>query len=236
MLKRSFFLACLLSTSLLSSVASAGPVADFEAAMRAAYADYRAALFYTNSNDKQKTLAAIDAFQKKWRALSAVNTTPPQYADDTLFAETLSKVAAIADASKAAAEAGNLAESHDKLEAIRDEIGALHERNGIIGFSDLMNAYHAQMEKILQTDYSGMNADGLNALRESAAVLAYLAAEMTDGAGALMDDPAFKSLLADVNASVAALQDAARKGDGAAAKAALGGLKKPYSKMFLKFG
>ena len=30
-----------------------------------------------------------------------------------------------------------------------DEIGDLHARNGIIGFSDRMNAYHARMEEVL---------------------------------------------------------------------------------------
>ncbi len=217
--------------------ASAGPFADFETAMRGAYADYRTALFTTNAGKPEAAVKAVDAFQQKWAALSAANTqAPPQYADDPAYAETLAKVASITEVAAQEVTAGKLPKAHETLEAIRGEIGGLHERNGIVGFSDRMNAYHAQMEAVLGKDYGGFAAAGLGTLREDAAVLAYLAADIKAHPPVDASDPAYGKLLDGMMDSVTALSDAARNSDAAAAKAALGGLKVPYSKLFLKFG
>ncbi len=217
--------------------AAAGPVSDFETALRGAYADYRGALFQTNANKPEAAVKTVDAFRQKWAALAAANPTPPpQYADDPAYAATLAKVAAIADDAAGAVAAGKLPEAHQTLEAIRGEIGGLHERNGIVGFSDRMNAYHAKMEEILGRDYGGFDTAGLGSLREDTAVLAWLAADIAAHPPAEAADPAYKPLLAGMNDSVTALGAAARADDPAAAKSALDGLKVPYSKLFLKFG
>ncbi len=217
--------------------AYAGPVADFETAMRSAYADYRGALFQTNAGKPDAAVQAVAAFKEKWAALGAANSSaPPQYADDPDYAATLAKVASITDKAAAEVAAGKLPEAHETLEAIRFEVGGLHERNGIIGFSDRMNAYHAKMEELLGKDYSGFDAAGLGSLREDAAVLAYLAADIKTHPPVEATDPAYGKLLDGMTDSVTALETAARNGDAAAAKAALDNLKVPYSKLFLKFG
>jgi hypothetical protein len=217
--------------------AHAGSVADFEIAMRAAYGDYRAALFETNANKPDAALQAVDTFKQKWSALAAANTVaPPQYADDPAYAATLAKVASITETAAGEVAAGKLPEAHETLEAIRFEIGGLHERNGIVGFSDRMNAYHAKMEDVLAKDYGGFDAAGLGALREDAAVLAFLAADIEAHPAAEAADAAYGKLLDGMTDSVTALADAARTGDAAAAKSALDNLKVPYSKLFLKFG
>ena len=199
--------------------------------------DYRAALFTTNAGKPDAAAQAVDAFRQKWAALEATSTqAPPQYADDPAYAATLAKVAAIADSAAEEVAAGKLPQAHETLEAIRDQIGGLHERNGLVGFSDRMNAYHAKMEAVLGADYGSFDAAGLGALREDAAVLAYLAADIKAHPPVEANDPAYAVLLDGMMKSVAAVQDAARNGDPAAAKAALGGLKVPYSKLFLKFG
>ncbi len=228
-----------LATALFAPAAAfAGPVSDFENAMRSAYGDYRAALFQTNANNADQAAAAVKSFTGKWEALRAASATPPpQYGDDATFAETMAKVNEIATQAASDVAGGNLAHAHETLEAIRDQIGGLHERNGVIGFSDRMNAYHAKMEDILAMDYSGFDAAGLGLLREDGAVLAYLAADIEahppQGAP---DDAAYAPLLAGVKASVKSLQDAAAGTDAQAAKAAVDSLKVPYSKFFLKFG
>ena len=191
----------------------------------------------TNAGKPEAAVKAVDAFQQKWDALAAANSSaPPQYADDPAYGETLAKVAAIAKSAAGEVAAGKLPEAHETLEAIRFQIGGLHERNGIVGFSDRMNAYHAKMEEVLTSDYSGFDAAGLGALREDAAVLAYLAADIKAHPPVEASDPAYKPLLDGMIDSVAKLAAAAKSGDAAAAKAALGGLKVPYSKLFLKFG
>ena len=221
----------------LTQAAMAGPVQDFEASMRQAYGDYRAALFATNSGNAEKSTGAIAGFKAKWDALAGANMTPPpQYADDAEYAATLTKVAEIADDADSQVGEGKLAEAHETLEAIRDQIGSLHERNGIIGFSDRMNAYHAKMEEVLARDYTGFDAAGMGLLREDAAVLDYLAGQIAGHPPAEGSDPAFGDLLAGMQASVAALTAAVREGDGEAAAKAVGGLKVSYSRLFVKFG
>ena len=138
----------------LAGTALAGPVNDFESAMRAAYADYRSALFLTNSNKAEQALQAIDGFTRQWSTLADAGAeAPPHYADDTGFRRTLDAVAETAAKARAEVESGALTKAHETLEGIREEIGQLHERNNIVGFSDRMNAYHAMMERILGTDY-----------------------------------------------------------------------------------
>ena len=221
----------------LTQAAMAGPVQDFEASMRQAYGDYRAALFTTSAGDAQKATGAINGFKAKWSALAEANMTPPpQYADDAEYAATLTKVAEIVDDAGSQVGEGKLAEAHETLEAIRDQIGALHERNGIIGFSDRMNAYHAKMEDVLARDYTGFDAAGMGLLREDAAVLDYLAGQIASHPPAEASDPVFGELLSGMQASVAALMAAVRDGDSEAAAKAVGGLKVPYSKLFVKFG
>jgi len=226
--------AVIAASLMLAGAAHAGPVADFEAQMRSAYADYRGALFQTNAGKQDAAVKAIDSFKAKWGALPA--EPPPQYADDAAYAGTLAGVAALADEAASQAADGKLAEAHETLEGIRDAIGGLHERNGLVGFSDRMNAYHAWMEKILGGDYGGFDPAGLATLRDDAAVLAYLAADLAAHPPAESADPSYQGLLDAVTASVAALRTAAQSGDAGAAKQAVGGLKVPYSKLFLKFG
>ncbi len=237
MFKTSLLLGSLILATMNMGAAIAGPVSDFENSLHSAFADYRQALFHTNSNSQDKSAAAISAFNAKWSDLAVTyKTAPPQYADDPNFAATLEKVAAIARSSAQLVSKGEVAQAHDRLEAIREEIGALHERNGIISFSDRMNAYHARMEKVLKADFKPFGPNEMGNLRDEAAVLIYLAEALGEHPDGNPADENFKSLSAAVIKSVSDLHEAARMQDGAAAKKAIAKLKPAYSKLFLKFG
>lgn len=223
---------------LLSATATfAGPVADFESEMRTIYADYRAALFLTNMGNQEKAAGMIKKFQTEWSDFAKNHQAPPaQYEDDSQYPEALKQVGMIAGEAGDHAANGQLAESHEKLEAIREVIAGLHHRNGIIGFSDRMNAYHAHMETVLKADYGSFDADGLGRLREDAAILDYLAGQIAANPPAEAGAPEYKPLLETMLKATTALREAARAGDAAATKAARGTLKPAYSKFFLKFG
>lgn len=227
--------ASLLIAALSWTSAFAGPVGDFETRMRAAYAPYRAALFATNAAKPDEAGRAVATFRNAWAALGA-GAVPPQYADDARYTDTLKAVAAIADKAATEIGAGQLGPAHETLEAIRDEIGNLHDRNGIVGFSDRMNAYHARMELLLG-DSAKIDAAALTKVAGDVAVLAFLAEDIvrhppTEAAS----DPSFTALTSDLMKSLDAVTSALAKADAAAVKAALAGLKAPYSKLFLKFG
>ena len=170
------------------------------------------------------------AFATAWINLAAGGNAPPQYVDDPKFSGTLESVSKIATTAADEVAAGNLPKAHETLEGIREEIASLHDRNGIIGFSDRMNAYHAQMERVI-----GLADPDPVAMREQAAVLEYLVDDIARHPPADAD-ASFGELLKGVEGSVAKLRAASESGDAAAMKAAVGGLKGPYSKLFLKFG
>jgi hypothetical protein len=219
--------------------AFAGPVTDFETAYGEMYAGYRSALFATNSGSAEKSAAALKGLETQWGTLAATyrDTPPPQYEADPQWAETIAAVSgSIAKASEAVAK-GNLPESHETLEAVREAFNALHARNGVETFSDRMNAYHAEMERIIGLDLTVLDAPAKQTVLEHAAVLAYLAQDVLSAPPTNAEGNAdYASLSAAMQASVDQLLTAARAGDDAAIKAAVGGLKVPYSKFFLKFG
>ena len=224
---------------LTASGALAGQFAEFEAQLRAAYAPYRNALFQTNKKDKAASEAALKKFSSDWKALAARwgKEPPPQYLDDARFATTLVEVTSVAEKAHAAIAKGDLAGAHEVLERIRDLLGDLRSRNGIITFSDRMNAYHEAMEHILTKPYGGYDTNGLGELREDTAVLAYLFRRLETHAPAYFTGGnEFSQALSGVKVSVENLLSAARSADPVAVRQAVQKLKQPYSVLFLKFG
>lgn len=218
------------------SAAQAGPVQDFEGQLRGSYGSYRAALFATNSGDAAKSAKALDGFGQSWAAIagSYAKAPPPQYETDATWSKTLEQVQAMIEAARGQIAAGDLAAAHLTLEAVRAEFGKLHERNGLSGFSDRMNDYHAEMEDILALNLASVDPV---TLAEHAGVLTYLAARIEhqpapEAAGNAEYDKLQQAFLA----SAQAFGDAVKSGDSAAVAAAVAGLKLPYSKFFLMFG
>jgi hypothetical protein len=233
------FRSAALALFLLTGTVQAGPVAEFEAEFRPLYASYRAALFHTNSGKTDLATEALTKLADGWAALGAEYgaTPPPQYADDPEWGATLEAVAAKVARAKELVAEGELAEAHEVLEGVREDVGALHARNGIETYSDRMNAYHAAMEEVLGADLAAPDAEAVAGLREHAAVLAYLAADVlakppAEAAG----EAKYGELSAAFQASVEAFQAAARSGDAEAIRSAAGGLKPAYSRLFLQFG
>lgn len=223
--------------SVTTAAAFAGPIADFKAEMADAYGVYRMALFATNTGNAEKSNQAIAGFTAKWTALAGhwSATPPPHLGEDADWNKTLTEVAGIAAQAQAKAGEGDLAQSHEILEKIRDSISELNRRNGVVTFSDRMNAYHEKMEHVIGTTYAGEDA-AKDAIGD-AAVLAYLAERLAAEAPApYTQDAAFNQSLDGLRDSVSALDAAARSGDADSIAKAKAGLKKPYSMLFLKFG
>lgn len=213
--------------------AVAGPVRDAETRIAGAYAEYRAALFQTNQKKQPETEATIAAFRAKWAALAADwrANPPPQYADDARLGETLEQVEKLAAAAANQATTGDLAKAHDTLEGIRDALADLRARNGIIAFSDRMNAYHAMMEHVSSSKY-----DTPSAMAEDVAVLAYLAKDIGANRPAGSNPAEFDPLFKAMEVTIANLRVALKAGDPAAIETARKAIKPAYSRLFLKFG
>jgi hypothetical protein len=232
------FAAGALASALLATGAwAADEVTD---AIQAAYAPYRTALFRTNSKAQAESEQAIVNTRRSWQAIiDRYAARPPvPYDRDADFAPTLAKVAAVYEQAEREIRQQQLPQAHETLEAARDLMAALRQRNGVIVYSDHMNAYHAEMEQVLTEGPKLLAApQGVLQLLPAVGVLDYLARRLrSEATPALQRDPEFIASVQAVEASVAALRAAALSQDAAAVKQALAALKGPYSRMFLKFG
>lgn len=228
---------------LLLALAAALPAraADvFTDAMQAAYAPYRTALFRTNGKDAVAAAEAVALGRRAWQDVQGrfAARPPAPYDRDPRVAETLAAVDTAFAQATADVAAGRLPEAHEALEAVRDRLGELRQRNQVVVYSDHVNAFHAEMEHLL-TAAPGLLAQpqGLRPLLARAAVLAYLAGRLKAEAPADRSAQAeFGPALQAVLAATEALQATALADDAAAARAALAPIKPAFSRFFLRFG
>lgn len=224
----------------LAVMAQAFAADPFTEAAEKAYAPYRAALFKTNSSSQPEAQEAIDKAQSAWKGILArfASQPPAPYDRDPGFSGSLAEVDQVY--AKAAAEIGQgeLKAAHETLEKARDVLAELRHRNQVVVYSDHMNAYHHHMEVLLDEGEKTLTApDGRAKLTEELGALAYLAGKLgSEAPKALAANPEFVALNRALQQSVTDLRAALYRGDDAAVKTALGKLKVPYSKLFLKFG
>lgn len=220
-----------------ASAMAADPVTD---AMQQAYGPYRVALFRTNSNAQEESQQAISQAQKSWDSLSTqFGTKPPApYDRDANFAASLAQVSSVYAKAAEQIGANQLTAAHETLEQARDIMAELRHRNQVIVYSDHMNAYHAEMELMLGHGPELLGKPGgLQQVTASAGALSYLAKKLTSEApAAYAKNEEFVGLVTATDKSVNDLLAALYAQDASAAKAAIGKLKMPYSKLFLKFG
>lgn len=216
---------------------AADPVTD---ALQKAYAPYRAALFKTNAGQAGESADALKQAQQAWSQVVQLVKSQPTvpYANDALMARTLTGVEEHYAKAAQQVAAGQLPQAHDTLEGVRDLLSELRRQNQVIVYSDHMNAYHAQMEHLLEEGPKWLKADdGLPRLAAQAGVLRYLAERLSSEAPAAVQASAeFKELLGAVTRSVEGLNAAVAAGDKARIEKAIGQVKAPYSKLFIKFG
>ncbi len=220
-----------------ASALAADPVTD---AIQGAYGPYRTVLFRTNSGSQAESQQALERAQTAWKqVMSQFGARPPApYDRDPGFAAALAEVNQTYVKSADEIAKNKLTDAHETLEHVRDVLAQLRQRNQVIVFSDHMNAYHAQMEHVLIEGPKLLaQPEGLLRLAGQAGVLAFLARQLgTQAPPELAGDAEFTVALKAVEQSVADVNSALLAQDAAAVKAAIGKVKVPYSKMFLKFG
>lgn len=220
-----------------SHAGAADPVTD---AMERAYAPYRIALFRTNSNSQAESEQAIAQTRQAWNQLVTQFAQRPAapYDRDGEFAATLARVSGVYDKAAGEIQKGQLTVAHETLEAARDIMADLRRRNQVVAYSDHMNAYHEEMEHVLTQGPKLLGAaDGMLQLAGQVGTLEYLARRLTTEAPAQMSrSEEFVTAAKAVDKSVADLKAAVMRQDANAVREAIGKVKGPYSRMFIKFG
>jgi len=229
-----------LSVSLLSAAGHALAADPLTEAMQKTYAPYRMALFKTNANAQEESRQAVLQAQQGWNRLVADfgANPPPPYAGDGDLAASLATVGKVYVKALGEVEANQLAEAHETLEEVRDVMADLRRRNQVIVFSDHMNAYHAEMEHVLNEGEKLLaGPNGALELAAKVGTLEYLAGRVKSEAPAnLLKNDEFVAMHKALEKSVADVKAALFAQDSAKVKETLGKLKQPYSKMFIKFG
>lgn len=226
-----------------TSLAGAGenPFTQFNSDVDKAYAVYRKALFQTNKKDAGKSGKANKMFIQQWQQVrNKFGSNPPEvFSSDPQWESTLSNIGEIAQKSAGQIEEGSLAEAHETLEDIRDELTDLRKRNSVIVFSDHINNYHEVMEKLLVGGYTPDKIDenAKSEINGQLAVLSYLADTIKENAPArYQEDPKYQKLEKGLFGSLEALSKALLSGDPAAISKSVKMLKPAYAKMFVNFG
>ncbi len=214
---------------------------QFQQDVNKAYAGYRTALFQTNKKNHAKSLESTFSFQQQWLAITEkYSEAPPEvYAADPQWKPTLVNIGDITALSIREILAEKLSDAHETLEAIRDELGALRQRNQVITFSDHVDNYHEAMESLLFLELKPYDIDdkGLLLIREELAVLDYLADEMKENAPVeYLKKEKFNKAMQGVFGSLKALRHAIDEENPDKVVKAIKGLKPAYAKIFVKFG
>ncbi len=176
-----------------------------------------------------------------WQPLIAqYSSQPPEvFGSDSEWQSTLSNIEMIAVKSAAQIKEGQLAEAHETLEAIRDELTELRRRNSVIVFSDHINNYHAVMEGLLGGGYSPDKIDeqAVEEIGGQLAVLSYLAEAIKENAPVeYRENQRYQQLEKALFGSLKALEEAIDKGNPESISKSINNLKPAYAKLFVNFG
>lgn len=234
-------LTCLAAVIYSTSGAAENSFLQFNADVEKAYAAYRTALFQTNKKDAEKSAKANDNFIEQWKQIkqSYARRPPEVFSSDPKWESTLASIEEIARQSAVQITAGDLAEAHETLEAIRDELADLRKRNSVIVFSDHINNYHEVMEGLLHEGYSAdkIGPQAIAELHGQTAVLLYLAAAIKENAPArYRENQQYQKLEDGLFGSLEDVRKALESKDPAAISKAVTMLKPAYAKLFVNFG
>ena len=241
-MKKSLLLVTYLVVAVSSmSFAAENVFLQFNSDVEKAYAAYRQALFQTNKKDAEKSGKANGKFIQQWQQIvQSYAANPPEvFSSDTKWESTLAAIEEIALESASQIRQGQLAEAHETLEAIRDELTDLRKRNSVIVFSDHINNYHEVMEGVLEEGYTPdkIDSQAMAQLHGQFAILQYLAAAIKKNAPIkYRENEQYQQLEAGLFGSLEDLNNALESKDPAAISKAINMLKPAYAKLFVNFG
>lgn len=224
---------------LWAGMASAGPIAEFEAHLGAAHAHYRQAVHHAAAGERAAAARAVERFAAAWDGLlkDYGKAPPPHYSEDGDWLNTLETVRDAVAEARTQLGGGEPAEAARSLSEVRTLLADLRRRNGMVALADHLTAFSGAMDSVVDANFPTMGAIQRAVLREQTAVLLYLVGVVRDGAPpAIAGNEEFTGLVDELSGAVEALQDSLNKTDAKATEHAARKVKDLYAKVFLKFG
>jgi len=131
--------------------ARAAEPGPFIAAVSAAYPQFKMAWFYCRTGNDFLAQEELESFVAAWRRIDGRfrDAPPTAFARDAQWKTSLGEVAASLDRAAGLVRAGKARDAMQPLAAVRRALGALRRRNGVVIFSDHVDAYGAVVDRLV---------------------------------------------------------------------------------------
>ena len=215
---------------------------EFLEASAEAYAPYRGAMSYMHTGNLGLAAFALDAMAARWTGLCDRfrNQPPATFAEDPAWRSSLDEITGRIETARARLEAGDAEGAEAALAPIRAALGALRRRNGIVTFSDRIDAFSAAMDKIWvhrRNPPDMTDPRTITALAEQARALRQAMAEVAaDPPEKIAGDPQFQRLIEGSLESVATIDRAIEAHDQTLLIGALRELRSSERLLWMNFG
>lgn len=227
-------LACLCLFLSLTGPALAGSMAEYQTAYQNLLSLHR--LTTLDMRTPKKASAAVEKFSKHWaRFRNEYGATPPPHLEQAPdWPQTIAQVSQTLMQAQMSAMGGRARQARSQVAGIPDLLGQMHRRNGYLHPADMLTRYRQQLSVVVRLDLD--DPDGIGRLREQAAVLAHLAAQMAATVPpARISQAEHDKTMARLVASVSALQSAARRADRSLIASTRKDLFKTYARVVMLY-
>lgn len=172
---------------LLGSGATASQLGDFNTLVAEAFRHHRAASFYVRTGNLGVAAFELQRMQAKWQLVlkQFADSPPDAFADDPNWGASLRHVSNNLGAALVAANNGSLQASKQALVQMQREMAALRKRNSVWVFADSVDELNAVIDRLgtfFKQPADLASIEQVNAIKNVAAVVAYLAARCRDQA------------------------------------------------------
>lgn len=180
---------------------SAETLAAFNTAVAGADAHFRTASHYLRVGAADPAVLELEALDGAWQEIVArfADAPPEPFAADSEWRNALTSIAGRAAAAHAIAAAGNLTEAREALLPLRETLGTLRRRNGVVVFADCLDEIHAALggyAPLRETEPDLESSEDRRALLATTAVLEHLLRRCRDDApGQVSADAQFQRLI-----------------------------------------
>jgi hypothetical protein len=211
--------ACLLLALLWPALARADETADFLKASAEAYRPYRGAVVYLHTGNAGIAALALEEMAERWARVCGRYRArpPPAFAADPSWRASLDEVSRRIEEARARIEAGDAAGAGAILGPIRTVLGDLRRRNGVVTFSDRIDAFSAALESLWvhRDDPPDLSDAGVVArlAAQARALREALETVHKDVPAALAGDPQLHRLLEGSRTAAGRLEQAIDGGD-----------------------
>jgi len=218
------------------------PLADFLAAKQGTYRYYRSAWFYLRTGNVDLAALELSVFVRGWDEIqSRFSEAPPgPFDNDPLWREGLAEIDALAADGMAALEAGDGEAAKASLKGIPRVMADLRARNGVVTFSDAVDALAQAMESLWRYRHETADFNDQTTMTDLSEGAARLRAAFdrlrNDAPDEVAFDDQFLRLVSDSDAAVARLEDALEARDQTALVNALRELRSFERLLWLNFG